>query len=177
MSRNVFLCYVCGAAGSGKTSLLRAFLKKPFSEIYEPTSKMMTAVNAVDIEGSEKYLVVSTYVYVFFFSHALSSYKNSAPNTRRRLCETQRRRTWQMLSSTCMIPATQTRFLTSVIYGYCSPIRGVSHSAHSPYSSNTASIIYQPYLLQLNLIWTLRNRFVVLFSNPSLSIDEHDTAT
>ncbi|KAF8827534.1 hypothetical protein HHX47_DHR4000397 [Lentinula edodes] len=57
VSRNVFLCYVCGAAGSGKTSLLRAFLKKPFSEIYEPTSKMMTAVNAVDIEGSEKYLV------------------------------------------------------------------------------------------------------------------------
>lgn len=60
VSRNVFLCYVCGAAGSGKTSLLRAFLKKPFSDIYEPTSKMMSAVNAVDIEGSEKYLVVST---------------------------------------------------------------------------------------------------------------------
>lgn len=58
VSRNVFLCYVCGAAGSGKTSLLRSFLKKPFSEIYEPTSKMMSAVNAVDIEGSEKYLVV-----------------------------------------------------------------------------------------------------------------------
>ncbi|KAJ3865271.1 P-loop containing nucleoside triphosphate hydrolase protein [Lentinula novae-zelandiae] len=61
VSRNVFLCYVCGAAGSGKTSLLRAFLKKPFSEIYEPTSKMMTAVNAVDIEGSEKYLVLQEF--------------------------------------------------------------------------------------------------------------------
>ncbi|KAJ3791164.1 P-loop containing nucleoside triphosphate hydrolase protein [Lentinula aff. detonsa] len=61
VSRNVFLCYLCGAAGSGKTSLLRAFLKKPFSEIYEPTSKMMSAVNAVDIEGSEKYLVLQEF--------------------------------------------------------------------------------------------------------------------
>ncbi|KAF9067133.1 P-loop containing nucleoside triphosphate hydrolase protein [Rhodocollybia butyracea] len=61
VSRNVFLCYVCGAAGSGKTSLLRAFLKKPFSDIYEPTSKMMSAVNAVDIEGSEKYLVLQEF--------------------------------------------------------------------------------------------------------------------
>ncbi|KAJ3757736.1 P-loop containing nucleoside triphosphate hydrolase protein [Lentinula raphanica] len=61
VSRNVFLCYVCGAAGSGKTSLLRAFLKKPFSEVYEPTSKMMSAVNAVDIEGSEKYLVLQEF--------------------------------------------------------------------------------------------------------------------
>ncbi|KIK57222.1 hypothetical protein GYMLUDRAFT_98845 [Collybiopsis luxurians FD-317 M1] len=61
VSRNVFLCYVCGAAGSGKTSLLRAFLKKPFSEVYEPTSKMMCAVNAVDIEGSEKYLVLQEF--------------------------------------------------------------------------------------------------------------------
>jgi mitochondrial Rho GTPase 1 len=59
VSRNVFLCYVCGAAGSGKTSLLRAFLNKAFEETYEPTSKMMSAVNAVDIGGSEKYLVVS----------------------------------------------------------------------------------------------------------------------
>ncbi|KAJ3779494.1 hypothetical protein GGU10DRAFT_40462, partial [Lentinula aff. detonsa] len=56
-----FLCYLCDAAGSGKTSLLRAFLKKPFSEIYEPTSKMMSAVNAVDIEGSEKYLVLQEF--------------------------------------------------------------------------------------------------------------------
>lgn len=59
VSRNVLLCYVCGAAGSGKTSLLRAFVKKPFTEVYEPTSKMLSVVNAVDIDGSEKYLVVS----------------------------------------------------------------------------------------------------------------------
>jgi mitochondrial Rho GTPase 1 len=58
VSRNVFLCYVCGAAGSGKTSLLRSFVKKPFQEAYEPTSKMLSVVNAVDIDGSEKYLVV-----------------------------------------------------------------------------------------------------------------------
>jgi mitochondrial Rho GTPase 1 len=58
VSRNVFLCYVCGAAGSGKTSLLRAFAGKPFSTTYEPTTKMISVVNSVDINGGEKYLVV-----------------------------------------------------------------------------------------------------------------------
>jgi Ras family protein T1 len=60
VTRNVFLCYVCGAAGSGKTSLLRAFAGKPYSSVYEPTSKMISVVNSVDIGGSERYLVVST---------------------------------------------------------------------------------------------------------------------
>lgn len=57
-SRNVLLCYVCGAAGSGKTSLLRAFVGKMFSETYEPTKRMNSVVNTVDIEGREMYLVV-----------------------------------------------------------------------------------------------------------------------
>ncbi|KAG6377076.1 mitochondrial Rho 1 [Boletus reticuloceps] len=61
VTRNVFLCYVCGAAGSGKTSLLRAFTRKPFREAYEPTSKMFSVVNAVDIDGSEKYLVLQEF--------------------------------------------------------------------------------------------------------------------
>jgi len=61
MTRNVFLCYVCGAAGSGKTSLLRSFARKPFTGTYEPTSKMISVVNSVDIDGSEKYLVVSAF--------------------------------------------------------------------------------------------------------------------
>lgn len=60
VTRNVFLCYVCGAAGSGKTSLLRAFAGKPYRDAYEPTSKMISVVNSVDINGSEKYLVVSS---------------------------------------------------------------------------------------------------------------------
>lgn len=58
-TRNVFLCYVCGAAGSGKTSLLRSFVRKSFTGVYEPTSKMISVVNSVDIDGSEKYLVVT----------------------------------------------------------------------------------------------------------------------
>ncbi|KAF9221671.1 mitochondrial Rho GTPase [Gyrodon lividus] len=61
ITRNVFLCYVCGAAGSGKTSLLRSFVKKPFMEVYEPTSKMLSVVNAVDIDGAEKYLVLQEF--------------------------------------------------------------------------------------------------------------------
>ncbi|KAI0770529.1 mitochondrial Rho 1 [Fomes fomentarius] len=60
-ARNVFLCYVCGAAGSGKTSLLRAFAGKPFSPVYEPTKKMNSVVNSVDIDGSEKYLVLQEF--------------------------------------------------------------------------------------------------------------------
>ncbi|KAK0244147.1 P-loop containing nucleoside triphosphate hydrolase protein [Armillaria nabsnona] len=59
--RNVFLCYLCGAAGSGKTSLLRAFIGKPFRETYEPTTKPISVVNAVDIDGSEKYLVLQEF--------------------------------------------------------------------------------------------------------------------
>ena len=58
ITRNVFLCYVCGAAGSGKTSLLCAFVGKPYLHSYEPTTKMISVVNSVDINGSEKYLVV-----------------------------------------------------------------------------------------------------------------------
>ncbi|EMD39551.1 hypothetical protein CERSUDRAFT_111868 [Gelatoporia subvermispora B] len=61
VTRNVFLCYVCGAAGSGKTSLLRAFAGKPFSPKYEPTKKMNSVVNSVDIDGSEKYLVLQEF--------------------------------------------------------------------------------------------------------------------
>lgn len=67
VTRNVFLCYVCGAAGSGKTSLLRAFANKSFQPTYEPTSKMITVVNAVDIDGSEKYLVVSVLLFLVEF--------------------------------------------------------------------------------------------------------------
>ncbi|KAF8740719.1 hypothetical protein AX14_007617 [Amanita brunnescens Koide BX004] len=61
VTRNVFLCYVCGAAGSGKTSLLRAFVGKSFREGYEPTGKMIGVVNSVDIDGSEKYLVLQEF--------------------------------------------------------------------------------------------------------------------
>ncbi|KAJ7212008.1 EF hand associated-domain-containing protein [Mycena pura] len=61
VTRNVFLCYVCGAAGSGKTSLLKAFAGKPISSIYEPTTKMISVVNSVAIDGSEKYLVLQEF--------------------------------------------------------------------------------------------------------------------
>ena len=57
-TRNVFLCYVCGAAGSGKRSLLRSFAGKNFGDTYEPTEKVLSLVNSVEIHGSEKYLVV-----------------------------------------------------------------------------------------------------------------------
>ena len=95
-ARNVFLCYVCGAAGSGKTSLLRAFAGKPFSPVYEPTKKMNSVVNSVDLDGSEKYLVVSVSSVNRDRrndSPAPFSYKNLARSTRPRHCGILRRPT------------------------------------------------------------------------------------
>lgn len=62
VARNVFLCYVLGATGSGKTSLLRRFVNKRSGDglgSYEPTTKVLSVVNSVEMEGREKYLVVS----------------------------------------------------------------------------------------------------------------------
>ncbi|ORY98533.1 EF hand associated-domain-containing protein [Syncephalastrum racemosum] len=58
IQRNVFLCYVFGAPGSGKTSLLRAFVHKPFSEKYQTTTELFNVVNSVEMKGVEKYLVM-----------------------------------------------------------------------------------------------------------------------
>ncbi|KAI8093282.1 EF hand associated-domain-containing protein [Halteromyces radiatus] len=58
IQRNVFLCYVVGAPGSGKTSLMKAFVQKPFSEVYEPTQEPFNVVNSVEMKGVEKYLVL-----------------------------------------------------------------------------------------------------------------------
>ncbi|KAF8938460.1 mitochondrial Rho 1 [Dissophora ornata] len=61
VQRNVFLCYVFGAPKSGKTSLLRGFLDKPFSDQYEPTARPFAVVNSVEIKGAEKYLVMEEF--------------------------------------------------------------------------------------------------------------------
>ncbi|KAF9303061.1 ERMES complex Ca(2+)-binding regulatory GTPase gem1 [Mortierella antarctica] len=61
VQRNVFLCYVFGAPRSGKTSLLRGFLDKPYSDQYEPTARPFGVVNSVEIKGSEKYLVMEEF--------------------------------------------------------------------------------------------------------------------
>jgi Ras family protein T1 len=67
VTRNVFLCYVLGATGSGKTSLLRSFVHKGAREgedsmgPYEPTTKVLSVVNSVEIEGAEKYLVLQEF--------------------------------------------------------------------------------------------------------------------
>ncbi|KAF2152113.1 rho-like GTPase [Myriangium duriaei CBS 260.36] len=59
VERNVFLCYILGAGGSGKSSLLNAFLNRPFSGVYHPTIKPQTAVNSVELEsGKQCYLIL-----------------------------------------------------------------------------------------------------------------------
>lgn len=60
ITKNVFLCYVFGAKSSGKSSLLRCFVNKPFGAgLFTPIP--YAVVNTVEIRGSEKYLVVSSY--------------------------------------------------------------------------------------------------------------------
>lgn len=52
--RNVLLGYVLGAPGSGKSSLLDAFLSRPFSPTYHPTIKPRAAVNSVELPGGKQ---------------------------------------------------------------------------------------------------------------------------
>ncbi|KAM3415388.1 Mitochondrial Rho GTPase [Cercospora zeina] len=59
VERNVFLCYVVGAAQSGKSALLNAFLARPFSAAYHPTIKPQMAVNSVELQGGKQcYLIL-----------------------------------------------------------------------------------------------------------------------
>lgn len=63
IQRNVLLGYVFGAAGSGKTSLLRHMIRPSATDHckkgYEPTNTVQSVVTTVEHMGAEKYLVVS----------------------------------------------------------------------------------------------------------------------
>lgn len=52
--RNVFNCFVLGASGSGKSSLLSAFLNRGFSEVFIPTIKPLIAVNSIEMHGGKQ---------------------------------------------------------------------------------------------------------------------------
>ena len=54
VERNVFLAYILGAPGAGKSALLDAFLSRPFSATYHPTIKPRTAVNSVELPGGRE---------------------------------------------------------------------------------------------------------------------------
>lgn len=54
VERNVFLAYILGAPAAGKSSLLDAFLSRPFSSTYHPTIKPRTAVNSVELPGGKQ---------------------------------------------------------------------------------------------------------------------------
>lgn len=59
VGRNVVLCHVLGAPGSGKSSLLDAFLARGFSTTYHPTIQPRTAVNTVELPGGKQcYLIL-----------------------------------------------------------------------------------------------------------------------
>lgn len=57
--RTVFNCFVLGGSGSGKSSLLEAFLGRQYSEVYNPTIKARIVVNSVELKGGKQvYLVL-----------------------------------------------------------------------------------------------------------------------
>ncbi|KAK2074648.1 hypothetical protein P8C59_008841 [Phyllachora maydis] len=59
VERHVVLCYVLGAAGAGKSSLLDAFLNRPFDALYHPTIKPRRAVHSVELPGGKQvYLIL-----------------------------------------------------------------------------------------------------------------------
>ncbi|KAI1472634.1 mitochondrial Rho GTPase 1 [Daldinia caldariorum] len=59
VERNVVLCYIVGAARAGKSSLLDAFLNRPFYSMYYPTIKPRRAVNSVELQGGKQcYLIL-----------------------------------------------------------------------------------------------------------------------
>ena len=58
--RNVISCNVLGPPRSGKSSLLDAFLSRPFSFIYHPTIQPRVAVNTVELPGGRQcYLILN----------------------------------------------------------------------------------------------------------------------
>ena len=59
VGRNVLLALVLGAPQSGKSTLLDAFLARPFSNVYHPTIQPRVAVNTVELPGGRQcYLIL-----------------------------------------------------------------------------------------------------------------------
>ncbi|KAI1338774.1 EF hand associated-domain-containing protein [Xylariaceae sp. FL0016] len=59
VDRNVVLCYIIGAPGAGKSSLLDSFLNRQFDGLYHPTIKPRRAVNSVELPGGKQcYLIL-----------------------------------------------------------------------------------------------------------------------
>lgn len=57
--RTVFNCFIIGASGCGKTSLLESFLGRSFSNAHSPTIQQNIAVNNVEfIGGKQCYLIM-----------------------------------------------------------------------------------------------------------------------
>lgn len=124
VQRQVFLGYVLGAAGSGKTALLKSFVSggggagRRGLGRHEPTmGKGKTVVNSVETGGGEKYLVVSrcslrcrnSWPRLELIQSLLGddSFKNLAATTRARCSVHQRSLLWptcSFLSTTRAIP-------------------------------------------------------------------------
>ena len=58
VERNVVQCYVLGSSGCGKSTILDAFLNRPFNALYHPTIKPRTAINSVELQGGKQFYLI-----------------------------------------------------------------------------------------------------------------------
>lgn len=59
LDRNVFNCFMLGAPNSGKSSLLKLFLRGSYSEVYSPTIKPRVCVKDIELRGGKQcYLIL-----------------------------------------------------------------------------------------------------------------------
>ncbi|EPZ31047.1 EF hand associated, type-2 domain-containing protein [Rozella allomycis CSF55] len=77
VTRNTLHCYVFGATGSGKTSLLRRFIGKAMEDNYTPSTQSYSVVNTAEFKG--KFLISRTSLLRRFIGKAMED--NYTPST------------------------------------------------------------------------------------------------
>lgn len=62
VDRNVVSCYIVGSPGCGKSTILDVFLNRPTTDLsyYNPTIKLRTAVNSVEMAGGKQCYLILT---------------------------------------------------------------------------------------------------------------------
>jgi hypothetical protein len=161
---------VLGATGSGKTSLLRSFVNRNRGEEYEPTTKVLSVVNSVEMEGVEKYLVVS--LPLLIVEHQLTSQLQEFGSK----YESETLRNSKKLDMADIIIYVHDSSDTNS-FSYISNLRVSTSPYHLSYADMTATILLRPYPICLcryeirsrSRTTTPRSSARYILSSPSLT--------